>query len=561
MERRAVNFSPCNHTKIFNSDDSILPCNENPPSIRSYEHAQSDLSSPSSSATPLLFRSTPPPSSDASTPRGILRKRRIDEIRIASSVEEGTMRNKEAARLLVTGTRPRLLARDSFQLAMIRRAAGDVQGDGEKPEEVPGSDDSTSSEDMAEQGEEEGSEEEEEQVEQDGALATASLVGIILDGAEDLLTLEEAYNTLTVRLQQHLPSSPSEAVLDDIKIATRPLRDEAPAMVRAIQRDLNRLLGKLPGSPDSSSPFRALQPLQDSTPVNRSRFTPSPTPPNKSPKARQGYTESEVRYRRESSGVGGAVLRFLGLAFQISHLYTCFSEADLQAILDLVVSILRTPRLPTPNPKRTYYLALMVIAGMQIPQASVAPLQEKISRALDCALNDNLGIPKTPGAKDTGPIKKCAFQAVVNLLNTYSSTFFPHFADLLPPCLKSLVSPQPLIRAKAAAAVAAFAYAKYSLWSQTLDRQAFIKLKATAQRLEVFTISHFKSPIRGKMLSSGEKRTEWSVLEQVLKDTVTTDVYWACATWSIIVSLIGSSYASSGLSSSIDYIMDVSDEY
>jgi hypothetical protein len=98
------------------------------------------------------------------------------------------------------------------------------------------------------------------------------------------------------------------------------------------------------------------------------------------------------------------------------------------------------------------------------------------------------------------------------------------------------------------------------------SRDAFTRFKSTVQRLEVFTISHFKAAYRsnGKGLavynstSTGEKRTEWSALEQLLKDTVTTDVYWACATWSIVVSLIGSSYGNSGLASSIDFIMDVS---
>ena len=81
---------------------------------------------------------------------------------------------------------------------------------------------------MGEQGlgEEEGSEEEEEHMEQDGALATSSLVGIILDGAEDLLTLEEAYNTLLARLRMRIPldcTDISPAALNDIQMATRPI--------------------------------------------------------------------------------------------------------------------------------------------------------------------------------------------------------------------------------------------------------------------------------------------------------------------------------------------------
>ncbi len=504
----------------------------------------------------------------------------MHEIRLAASAEEGTLNNKEAARLLVSGTRPKLMARDSFQLAMMRKAGGD-EGKGKTPqlEDAPGSDDSTSSEENEDrEAVAEGSSEDEEEAEMDGALGTGSLVSIILDGAEDLLTLEEAYNTLTYRLRQRIPTDPtaelSEDHRGDIRIATKALRDEAPAMVRAMQRDLQRLMGKVPnpevGSSEAEgSPFRTLAPLHDSTPINgQSRFTVSPSP---NAVFRQGYTESEVRYRRESSGVGAAALRFLAFTFHAPHLFTCFSEADLQALLEQVMIIPRTPRLPTPNPKRTYYLSILIISQMKVPGVCVQPIKDKIVRAVETAINDSLA-SSTMGAKE-GPsqIRKEGFQAATNLVSSYPTIFFQHYSDLLPGCLRALSSPQSLFRNKASAAVAAFAAAKFSILADLQDRlpeqrEAWIRTKAMAQKSEFFVISHLKGALRSPGKSStiyghnGEKKTECTALEQIFKDTVgsATDVHWACATWAVIVSLMGSGYSSSGLASSFDHIMDVS---
>nr|XP_031864327.1 uncharacterized protein CI109_000240 [Kwoniella shandongensis]KAA5531399.1 hypothetical protein CI109_000240 [Kwoniella shandongensis] len=609
ISRRGVIFSPQNDMKYFHSDDSILPgipTTIHPKSIRAYP--DSDPVTPIDSLS--LARGNKDPFSDSpSLVRSIL-KARAHQIRLAASVEEGTLNNKEAARLLVSGKRPKLLARDSYQLAMLRKAAGespvetttDRKGKGRMSDEVPGSDDSTASAASGQkevgEGEDSGgegsSEEEEEEVEADGALATGSLISIILDGTEDLLTLEEAYNTLTLRLRQRLPidedcsDAPSPNFQDNVRIATQPLRDEAPAMVRAVQRDLHRLLGKLPGSELgtselSSTPFRDLMPLRDGTPTNqRGRFTPSPTPGANALKssptkpARQGYTEAEVRYRRESSGVGAAVLRFLAFTFHTSFLFSCFSEADLQAILEQIMVIPRTPKLPTPNPKRTYYLSILVLAQMNLPSACVHPVKDKILRAVEGAIADNLGAMGGAVSGKEGPsaTKKEGYHALTNLLSNYPSIFFPHYSDLLAGCLRGMASPSNLIRFKAGAAACAFARAKIAILANTQShlvnntdvsaREAWNKTKTMVQKSEFFVVSHLKSalklpgkssPIYGK---DGEKKTEWHSLEQVLKDTVgsTTDVHWACAAWATVVTLMGSAYGSSGLSSAFDHIMD-----
>ena len=159
---------------------------------------------------------------------------------------------------------------------------------------------------------------------------------------------------------------------------------------------------------------------------------------------------------------------------------------------------------------------------------------------------------------------------MTNLVSTYPTIFFQHYPELLPGCLRALISPLSLFRNKASSATAAFAAAKYSLLADLQDglpeeREAWTRMKALAQKSEFFVISHLKSAVKVQGRSSpiyghsGEKKTEWTALEQVFKETVgsATDVHWACATWAVVVSLMGSAYSSSGLAQGFDHIIDV----
>ena len=595
--KRAVIFSPQNDTKYFSQDSLVRPPSAPPASIRSYPLIPS--SSPNTS--PSSSRSYSQPISSSPSVRSIL-KSRAHQIRLAASVEEGTLNNKEPARLLVSGRRPKLVARDSFQLAMIRKAAIDsppsnAGGPTPTSDEMPGSDDSNASDGMAGEEDlalgssrEEGdSSEEEEPMEEDGALATSSLIDIILDGAEDLLTLEEAYTTLAQRLRSRLTKQPNDVSTIsalELRQLVRPIREQAPAMVRAFQRDLQRLLGKVPlsetppASDDrSSSPFRHLRPLQDTTPDNKRRLTPSPTPangktsPNKP--SRQGYTEAEVRYRREAAGVGSAALRLLAFALHTPELYSCFTDADIQALIDHVLVIPRTPKMPTPNPKRTYYLAVMVLAQMRVPVACVQPIKDKIARAVEAALNDSFAFANVIGGKE-GPsiVKKEGFAAVINLLISYPGVFFQHYGDFLPVCLRDLSSPVPAIRYKAGNALTAFATAKHNLFAEYREalltkkdresREAFLRFKGLSQKSEVFVVSQLKSGVRAQGRASpvyganGERRTEWVSLEHTFREKVGSndEVHWACATWAVLVTMIGSQYNSSTLADPVNHIID-----
>jgi hypothetical protein len=172
------------------------------------------------------------------------------------------------------------------------------------------------------------------------------------------------------------------------------------------------------------------------------------------------------------------------------------------------------------------------------------------------------------GGKD-GPSqpRKEGYHAVINILSAYPLLFFHDYTVLVPGILRGMASTSPLIRSKSSAAAAALASAKTALLSPPIShRESWIRAKQSAQKLEHFVISHLKNGVRlpGKMgpiyLANGEKKTEWNALEQIFKDTVGSvgEVAWACASWALVVTLMGSSYATSGLSLAIDHIMDVS---
>jgi hypothetical protein len=105
---------------------------------------------------------------------------------------------------------------------------------------------------------------ESEEEEQEEGLHPSYLVENLLSGDADLLTLEESYTSLTLRLRESLfdIGPPTLAVHTEFEHVCKEIRDEAPAIVCAIQRDLNRLMGKVPNSETtaSTSPFRGLTP-------------------------------------------------------------------------------------------------------------------------------------------------------------------------------------------------------------------------------------------------------------------------------------------------------------
>ncbi|GMK53671.1 hypothetical protein CspeluHIS016_0102570 [Cutaneotrichosporon spelunceum] len=554
--RRSVAFATQNQTKEFAKDSLIVPETGPPPSIRSYSPATS----------------SPLPSSDrASSPSGprrpILKASDPSSIRVARTVREGSWANREPARRLVVGHHPRGMTRDGSLAQLCDTAEDGVAGKLPSEDDVPGSDDSMGGADAPSRDE---SDEEAEEIE---CLHPTSLVSVVLDGAEDLLTLEEAYCSLTTKMREVLFSigPVTEEAQRHLDMVAEPISDEAPALVRAITRDLSRLMGKVPQSEhsQSSTPFRDLQP--ESRPVT-ARLPPSPchTP------SRKGYSEAEIRYRREASSVGAAALRFLAALFSSPRLFAAFTEADLIQLLEQVLMIPKTPVLPTPIPKRTYSLALSVMAHLRFPSNWVAQVQNKIFDALDSAWN-TLGNGGPPFAfKDSMMVKREAFHALSALLRFYPETMVPGYQSYLATSLRAMSAMETEMRRMASGAVSAFVKARYQLLADAElavrfgcdeDTQSeWEDMRNLFRKTEQHTASFFKgmakfSPKRfndSKLGKGQQMRTEWSSLEAAFKALIgkPEDVAWACSTWAIVATLLGSSYNSSPFVLHMDHIMD-----
>lgn len=474
------------------------------------------------------------------------------QIRLAKSVREGTWGNREPARLVVSGNKPRRMPKDTTILAQVCDSS-DVQGAPPSSDDDPASDEPNIA-NPSDPMDDASDDEEEEEVE---CLHPTSLVGVILDGTEDLLTLEEAYNTLTMRLRETLyDMGPPTAAQDTaFNLVCHPILEEAPAMVRAMQRDLQRLMGKVPSAETDavSSPFR---------PPSSSNNSPRKRLPSPDQTPRRGYTESEVRYRRESAGVGCAVLRFLACIFNSPRLFHGFSEVDLESLLDLVLVIPKSPTLPTPSPKRTYTLAMIVLSHLRLATSMVQRSQQKIAAAIEAGLV-TIGTGSFP-LKDPSPIRKEAFNAWANLLRMYPSTFFLSYPQLLPPCLRALASPIVALRKCAAATLAAVIYAKQRLAEEAdqilgrgpIDAHERKTKRQAISKSEAWTSSFLKSSMR--TYTAGEKRNEWMPIETTFRQTVGSadQVAWACTTWALLVTLLGQEYNACSLAPLIEHIMD-----
>lgn len=564
--RRGVTFSPNNETKLFLKDMPIVvPDSAPPPSIRSY-------ASPTATSSPSLGSSSSERGSSPSSIRPILKPIDRSTIRVARTLREGSWANKEPARRLVAGNRARGMGRGaSSSLAQLCDTAEDGVAARIPPsdDDVPGSDDSNP-EAQGENGSNDSSDEEPEEIE---CLHPTSLVHVIMDGSEDLLTLEEAYCTLTLKVREVLfnlgpVSRSAQAQLDAV---VEPIAEEAPSLFRAITRDLSRLVGKVPEAEQSASstPFRGLLP--------ETRPTILPPSPGDTP-TRKGYSSAEIRYRREASSVGAAALRFFAAVSSSPRLFEVFAPGDLTKLLDQVLMLIRTPVLPTPCPKRTYTTALTVLSHIRFPLHLISPSATKILDALNCAWN-TLGNGGPPYAfKDPISVRRDAFAALIHLLHTYPETIFDGYQQYLQSCLRSMSSMNDGLRRSASSALSCFVKTRFQLVSAAeiavrFDRndetvKNWDEMRVKVRRTELHTVHFLKSTVRGPAKLAGkhycdakeQKPSEWGLLEATFKALIgkQEDVAWGCSSWACIATLLGSHYNSFPHSGSLDHIMDVS---
>lgn len=490
-------------------------------------------STPSQSGDVLQSLTTTPlttaPTRPVSIVKSILKRHpSATPIRIAESVEQGTRENTEEARARSGSPRPGLVKVDSFVLAGKTRSTGRVvTGNAVGAEEAPGSDETVSEEG------EEAHEKEKQEVgsgagggtcgEASGSGATArpesgsnsvdSLLDIIIHEADDLLTVEDAYSLLQVRYRSLFAAMAATPSTDKVELdsALESFRIQSSDIFRAFLRDITRLVG---------TPITAIPaPLLDSSPPptehldpTRTVVTPSPSPdgnhrlanytrrgkqptpvarapasptlgirrssgnPSASPKPTlQGYSEAEVRYRRALAGVGQASLRFLAFVLHRAELHRCMSDADVTELIRAVLVIPTTPKLYTPNPKKSYALAMYSLCHLQVPIACIQPIKDKFMQVITYGLGDGgvkcwgAGAGKHEGEGGNVKARLECFAAMANAHVQYPSLFVPRHKEYLPLIFTALIDGQAGMKARAGMALCGFVKGRMN-WLRETDK-------------------------------------------------------------------------------------------
>jgi hypothetical protein len=146
-------------------------------------------------------------------------------------------------------------------------------------------------------------------------------------------------------------------------------------------------------------------------------------------------------------------------------------------------------------------------------------------------------------------------------MSEYPSIFFAYYAELLAPSLRAVSSPSIVIRQRATSAITAFATAKIMIRRTAREKALndkttaacaeWVRLRQLVSKSEIFVANHLKRVQTGAgrpaYTQDGERRTEWLAIDKLIKEKMTTDVFWGCAVWASLVTLVGEQYASFGL--------------
>lgn len=425
-------------------------------------------------------------------------------IRVASSVDEGTRSNNEEARAGGApgsgGGRPPMMTRDTF--GQVVRRAGE-----------PSSDSSAS----------DGSSE----YEPGTSAGVAELLEVIIDDASDYYAIEDAYHQLQARLRVGLDDAADDekSPRDDPRVddLVAPLRDQSTRLLGALKRHVSGVMAPAPTAIlDSSSPIQPRLPLG----------TPSPSP-SRIVALRKGFSEAEVQARRAASLAGQQALRFIALLLHHRPLHAMYSDADLTALLSCILVIPFSPRLNTPNPKKTYPLAIYPLSHVRVPAAAVAPLVDRILNAvLDKAIEQSActwGGQPSPKQGEGGNViaRREGLMALANLVQEYPHLFLPRHADMVPAVLRALSNSSPAVRCKAALAAGALVKAKMSV-RRNGARELVSATESTAA-------SFFLRPSLGR---------SWLEFSDALAKAFTLHYGWASTVWALVVSLLGDQFLS-----------------
>lgn len=414
-------------------------------------------------------------------------------IRVATSVDEGTRSNTEEQR----PPRPPFLARDSF---------GPVKPGGE-----PSSDSSDGSSEYAE------------------GSGAKELLEAIIDDQSDYYAVEDAYHQLQARLRARLQLDREEMSVEEMAAADElvaPFKDRSVALLFALKRHVAGVMAPAPTSIlDSSSPIQPLAPTLSST--------PSPSPTRAANATRKGFSEAEVQARRAASLAGQQALRFIAFLLHRPELFCLYSDADLTSLLQSVLVIPFSPRLNTPNPKKTYPLSIYPLSHVRIPSAAIQPLLDRILNAvLNKAIDQSScawGGQPSPKQGEGGNVnaRREGFLALANLVRQYPQLFLPRHAEIIPVVIRALSNSSPVVRVKATLAAGAIVKAK--MWARRNG------MRDVATAVESTTAGYFLKPTLGRA---------WLEFQESLSKAFGTHYGWASTAWALVVSMLGDQFVS-----------------
>lgn len=545
------------------------------------------------------------------TPRPILKRNRNTLIRVVASADEGTRGNAEELRVSMRRPVNKLArAKDSFQFikangtttcANENDTSVHVSNAQEYREiDMPSSDTNPPSDDANPSNGNNGHEGADnhagdrdndddrphgivEMVQISPTTSSAdSLLDIIINEHHDLLAVEDALNTLYLRLKkvfllgQATPVSENTGLGDDQPSIVKAIEARTSDIYRALLRDIKRLVQ--PAPTDTTRPTSYSPRSGPSTPTRNQMSSPAKESEETPRPRRQGYTESEVRNRRAAAGVGQGALKTLSIIGHVQQLYELFSSSEMTSMLAATMIIPATPRLHTPNSKRTYLCAIHVLSTLRAPASVTAPIKDKICRALTNAVGDVCakywgGATPTKGNETSGggPNLKAKIEgygAIWNLCTIHHEVMAEFHPELIPEVLKGIVHTNSSVRTRASAALGALANSKLTWIRQTqralekvvqegkleneeddamlktrLDaaQKAFFKaVKAGSQSAKV--VNNCLKQSSRPSVTSGRQQL-WDEVQSRLKCSLMNDPHWTCATWSCLVTLLGTHFS------------------
>ncbi|EKM51867.1 uncharacterized protein PHACADRAFT_187259 [Phanerochaete carnosa HHB-10118-sp] len=244
----------------------------------------------------------------------------------------------------------------------------------------------------------------------------------------------ESYNILMARLRL--------CVVDDSNTDAswplfQPLRKNRDALVQAMCRDLGRALEEPTAAEDEEE----------------SRVLPSP---EKSPKKR-GMTAEQAKRARDLCTTAHSAMKFLSMVFTLPYLFNIFEESHLADLLTGVLAIPLTPKLPTPNARKTCALAISLLQMQRLPEVILLPARDRIAYALRRGIEGELGKEGKKGSCNDG------LRAIHDLSIHYPATFVPAFAEILPAVFSQLLAPTVALRLQACHALGGFSFGLASL--------------------------------------------------------------------------------------------------